>query len=401
MAEPSPKPQSTESSTNPKAEAPNSKPNAKPRAEFRHPVLQMMGISRLRIPSRNWMIFWAVTGAIVGGYWYDRSERRKIRQAWKDKVADLANKPMGALELPRKVKVYMGPPPQDYLDTTERHFKRHIKPYLTAAAIDYEVVSEDQQGHIRAEVAEKIRNARRAAEGLPTTGYIPDDLDEKIESKVTRDPTGGIICVGRGAYKEYMAGLQEGWMGPLEEPPKITEKKRERAEAELKKEQEEAEKKAEAEAKGENVDSQQDDEQPKPKVKKAEMCWLTAEEYDSATPDPRFYASKQDPIAVMTNPHLMGFLRTPQRFVRFFNQRKVAEECAEQTYAVIMQQVRPFNALTDADLGIQDEEDWPHKWKQRGEDNNSEWMRPFKVDDRIAAHLEVYDPKVARDSSGN
>ncbi|GMF82905.1 unnamed protein product [[Candida] boidinii] len=30
---------------------------------------------------------------------------------------------------------------------------------------------------------------------------------------------GGIICVGRGAFKEYMNGLHEGLLGPLTAPP--------------------------------------------------------------------------------------------------------------------------------------------------------------------------------------
>ncbi|ANB11458.1 Tim54p [Sugiyamaella lignohabitans] len=185
---------------------------------YTNPALQAMGIPRLRLPSRNWSIFWALTLTVTGVYAHDRYQRKQIRQKWKDRVSHLAAQPMNPLELPRKVTVYIAPPPADYLDLGFAHFRQYIKPILVAAAIDYEVRSESRQGEIRALVAEEIRNQRRSDAGLPTTGEQNDDLDDMIASKVYRDNTGGVICVGRGAYKEYMNGLHEGWLGPLEAP---------------------------------------------------------------------------------------------------------------------------------------------------------------------------------------
>lgn len=189
---------------------------------YTNPALQAMGIPRLRIPSRNWMIFWTLLGGFTGMYAYDRYERRKRRQTWKDRVSHFAKVPMGAMELPRKVTVYIAPPPSDYMDVSMSHFKQYVKPILVSAAVDYEVKGESRQGEIRHMVAEEIRNKRRVAQGLPPSESDPetkkDALDKQIEQNLDRDQTGGIIIIGRGAYKEFLNGVQEGWLGPLENP---------------------------------------------------------------------------------------------------------------------------------------------------------------------------------------
>lgn len=268
--------------------------SSKPTAEaapkktgYTNPALRAMGIRQLRLPSRNWMIFWTVVGTISGGIYYDRHERKKVRQQYKDAVAYLGERPLGGLEIPRKITVFVAPPPGDYLDHVLTHFRAYIKPILTAAALDFEVKQESRQGEIRYVVAEGIRNYRREQMGLPkvpsrlmvdeeeynkavaeqnaeverlkagrekhtnpnptfqafnsinnrpgapsspdsqpeeqmsisVAGTIAQEqLDKEITSKLEFNPESGVICVGRGAYKEYLAGLHEGWLGPLEDP---------------------------------------------------------------------------------------------------------------------------------------------------------------------------------------
>ena len=41
---------------------------------------------------------------------------------------------------------------------------------------------------------------------------------------------GGIICVGRGAYKEYLSGVHEGLLGPLEKPQSVIDEETKLAE---------------------------------------------------------------------------------------------------------------------------------------------------------------------------
>lgn len=262
--------------SDPKSEAPKTAPKAARKPGYSNPALRAMGLPAIRLPSRNWMIFWSVCATIGGGIYYDRTERKKIRQQYKDSVAFLGEKPMTGLEIPRKVTVFIAPPPGDYLDHVQTHFRAYIKPILTAAALDFEVKEENRQGEIRYVVAEGIRNYRREKLGLPKvpsrlmvdeeehsrlvgeqqaeqdrlkegrpkngpsfTAFTQfnnkkadeasvsaatlstqqqEALDKEITAKLEFDPESGVICVGRGAYKEYIAGLHEGWLGPLDDP---------------------------------------------------------------------------------------------------------------------------------------------------------------------------------------
>lgn len=97
-------------------------------------VLQYTGIppswldKRPRLPSRNWLIFLSVTSTVAGYYIYDRQQCKKIRQEYVEKVKDLAEQPMGSMELPRLVTVYgakwVGD--QEY-DRSMRYFRKYVK----------------------------------------------------------------------------------------------------------------------------------------------------------------------------------------------------------------------------------------------------------------------------------
>ena len=97
-------------------------------------VLQYTGIPpswldyRPKLPSRNWLIFWTVTSTVTGYYVYDRRECKRIRQAYVDRVSHLAERPLGILEPPRKVRVYgcKWPGDEDY-NASIKYFRRYIK----------------------------------------------------------------------------------------------------------------------------------------------------------------------------------------------------------------------------------------------------------------------------------
>lgn len=394
---------------------------------FSHPALKAMGIPTLRVPSRNWLIFWAVTGTIAGWITYDRYERKQIREQWKQKVSYLATQKMNPLEMPRRVTVYVAPPPGDYLDASLTHFRQYIKPVLTASATDFDLRTENRQGEIRHRVAEEIRNRRRAELGLETSDpAFKDELDKTIESGLQYDTTGGVICVGRGAYKEYMHGLQEGWLGPLEAPaedPTSTTDSDDVAafptrEDDLrdimgeKKEEEEQQQQPQEQpqqsSEPETLDQQQDQ---AAEEKKTESSGEDEEKKEKQAPVPKPFipltklseaelsaefrrAAEQgnlaDPMAIINQPHILGFLNTPIRLYRFFNRRHLADRMGAATAAVVFAQSRPFTAEDD-DACIQEEHDWPKKWKQKGLDKGSEWMIDLKVDDRIRENLRIYE----------
>lgn len=407
----------------PAAEAAPVKP---PRSKgYTNPALQAMGIPRLRIPSRNWLIFWGVVGSLSGMYFYDRYERQNKRQLWKDRVSQFAAAPMGALDLPRKVKVYIAPPPADYLDISMSHFRQYIKPILVAAAVDYEVMTENRQGEIRYMVAEEIRNKRRKSLGQPTSELDPenrkDALDRQIEQNLNRDQAGGVIIVGRGAYKEYMNGIQEGWLGPLEDPnpkePEAVEKPLEpisdkpveslsdalsevnfdaAAESPLdspldtspidsetaKKEADHSEfpdrEKDLADILGHEPEKKEGEDESEEKKKKAKKPpvpkpFITGMAANSGRnggpkiwaeeiPSPTEFAVARpedisDPISIISHRHVLGFLNFPIRIYRFYTRRYLADELGGATAAAIFAATRPFDAATDPDALLVEEKE--------------------------------------------
>lgn len=365
---------------------------SEPKAEFRHPVLSMMGISRLRVPSRNWLIFWGVTGTLVGGYYWDRTERKKVRDYWVQKVAYLGQQPITPYDVPRKLTVYVAPPPNDFIDAGLQHFRNFIKPVFTSAAVDHELVFEERQGYIRSKVAQNIRKWRKSQQ---LSNVPQDDLEAKIDSKWIRDMTGGTVIVGRGAYKEYMSGLQEGWFGPLERPQFVQD---------LIDKQDEEEKERLLTRKRENAaatdgareidylneeDYKQDRKASLHRKFPVEPAYVRTKDLAELELPAEFAQHIPDPISVVRHPHLLGVLMAPVRIYRWLNQRYLAEEMGRQAAGIVFAQTRPFE-LEDANLAASDEEDWPNRFKSNGVDNDSEWMREFHVDPRIAAALRVY-----------
>lgn len=535
----------------PKADsgASNAPKDAKPARKpgYTNPALRAMGIRQLRLPSRNWMIFWTVCGTIGGGIYYDRHERKKVRQQYKDAVSYLGEKPLSGLQVPRKVTVFVAPPPGDYLDHVLTHFRAYIKPILTAAALDFEVKQESRQGEIRYVVAEGIRNYRREKMGLPkepsrlmvdeeeynklvaeqnaeverlkagrenkpnpnptfqafsqinkptsdepemsvaVAGTISQEqLDKEITSRLEFDPESGVICVGRGAYKEYLAGLHEGWLGPLQDPrPDEDTRKAYEEFPDRDRDDEDALGQLKEPVQVEQVDTLQgttemvkdisesisesngvttttdvvqtpagpedvvteeikkpktlkemtpeewDPKAPLPEIKRKPVPkpYITPDEYSEAELS-EYYASGFEnastahstvssninqqpndlhspsgsgtafvdqfffsPIAVIPHRHIMGFLNTPLRIVRYFNKRAIADEVGAATVVAVTGDTRPFDCNKDQDILLSEESDWPSKWVKKGQDNGSEWVQPVKVDQRVMEKVKVYQPK--------
>lgn len=83
---------------------------------------------RPKLPSRNWLIFLSFTSSVIGFYVYDRQQCKRIRQSYIDKVKDLAEQPLAALDKPRKVMVYGAkwPGDEDY-DQSLKYFRKYVK----------------------------------------------------------------------------------------------------------------------------------------------------------------------------------------------------------------------------------------------------------------------------------
>ncbi|KAK9432728.1 mitochondrial import inner membrane translocase subunit Tim54 [Lipomyces doorenjongii] len=371
----------------------------------RNPVLVALGIPRLRMPGRNMSIFLGTVLGISGMIYYDRKNRRANRQKWKDRVSYLANETLQPNGMPRKVTVYVAPPPGDHLDVTIAHFTQYVKPVLTAAAIDWELVEAKRQGDIRHQVAEQIRKERRGE------GDSRDELMKAVTDGLKYDTEGGVICVGRGAYKEYLHGLNEGWLGPLEMPasPQL-EKRVDEVHGLLESGDDvtqtavEASKAAEAgvatsqgpdankSIEGDDSEEKQD---KKPAVPKP---YISQADYGSApTPPELARITSFQPIVYIPLPHILGFLNTPIRTYRFFTKRELADRCGRLTASVALSQSRPFIPRIDLAQGMEEENEWPKKWKETALEKGSEWMQDFVVDDRIAERLRVYQLPLIED----
>lgn len=440
----------------------NAKKEAKPRPKivFKNPAFRAMGLKQFTLPLRNWMIFWAVVGLIGGAIYYDNRERKAVRQRLCDQLLPLGEKTYQANELPRKLTIYIAPPPDDYLDESIKLFRKYIKPYFNAAAIDFEIFSERRQGDIRATVAEKIRELRQKhvdervkaeterqqklkdalwsstiarewgkvkgvfskrqskeeeEENQPTTPvkdlYKPLDVlglykvmePVKVVKDDALDPihAGGVVCIGRGAYKEYLHGVHEGLLGPLQKPQWLEEQeeqeRRQRMVNKLK---------TEAKDKGEDpelitldlIDPQQPFEEEKPVTKP----YIKVEDYPNAPLAPELDMSQMvltddgvpavfdQPVYVIPVPNLSGFRNFPRMMYRWFHKRDLAQVMADRSIVVINDAPRPFE-FKDTMAAGEEELDWPKKWVERGKERGSEWVQELVTDDRVVGRMRTYD----------
>ncbi|CCX30117.1 Similar to Mitochondrial import inner membrane translocase subunit tim54; acc. no. Q2UJY4 [Pyronema omphalodes CBS 100304] len=376
-----------------------------------NPALAAMGLPKLRakLPSRNWTVFLTLCTAIGGSVYYDRHHTNKTKQKWINLVSHLAERPLAPMELPRKVTVYLCAPPGDSLQVAREHFRDYIKPVLNAAAVDFDVVEGKKMGELRHKVAENIRKERRGDPKGPV-----EEVRER--NGITYKEEGGVVVVGRVAWKEYLRGLQEGWLGPLEAPPSeekpipeaaapvvegIDALVAEKTEAEIKEE-----------AKKTEEDKKKADEEAARKKNAIPEPLLRVEDFEKAEL-PKSMPTVFEPAAVISFPHILGFLNTPTRMVRYFNKRKMADEVCREAAAVALGINRPFitepepagtmsapeeveeglkatKVLGEVDALAHEEKDWLKKVWEEEKYQGGEWPSPITVDSRILSRLRKF-----------
>lgn len=103
-------------------------PQSGVRAVLRYTGIPQSWIRRPKLPSRNWLIFLGVTSSLISAYAYDRRKCKEIRQDYVQRVAHLAQQPLGSLELPRKVSVYgCRWPGDDDFNRSVKYFRKYVK----------------------------------------------------------------------------------------------------------------------------------------------------------------------------------------------------------------------------------------------------------------------------------
>lgn len=419
-------------------------------------AFRALGISRLpKLPSRNWLIFWTVVSLGAGGAVYDRLEQRKIVNRFTDQLKPLAQQRMETDVLPRKLTVLVAPPPSDYLETTLKVWRRFVKPLLYYAGLDYEVFEEERQGMIRTYVAENLRQWRRqfveeknVIEGathapvhIPGVPLDPN-LDfrdvvgifyhrkkpEKIvceDSLVDPPFSGGVICLGRGAYKEYIAGIHEGLLGPLDppnvpksEPSKVLDKIEQiediKEEVMIDEPAVDDDRKANLTNKETTeVVTEDKSEAPTPDVEDKRVLARHIEPQDYQTAKlpgklPNEFGRDaqgrpillHQPLTVIPIPNLIGFFTIPQKIYRFYTRREYVESVCEQISGLVKQKdIQVFDYPRDLNLALNEEEDWPEKWVAKGREKNSEWTQPVIADSRVTSMLFICGPHAEGDSN--
>lgn len=342
----------------------------------------MMGLPALprKLPSRNWLIFWTLTGTLTASIIYDRREKRRATARWAASVAHLAKEPLpnnNASAMPRKLTIYLAAPPGDGLRTAQDHFREYVKPVLAASGLDWEFRQGRQQGDIRAVVAEEVRKRRRRAEGEEEVIDEKDlaTTEEHIEQWrrehgiAEYDGVRGDIVIGRHTWKEYLRGLHEGWLGPLRMPPH-----------------------AQPDPEPEVVESEEGQEK-RPKRPIQPKPYNSVEDYATAHL-PIHIPDELAPSTAVPFPHILGFLNTPIRTYRYLTRRRLADEIGREVAAACLCTYREYKELGDANS----EQQWEQQAALAHEEKN--WVKTvWKSDEEEAIQEKKEKAATADDAS--
>jgi import inner membrane translocase subunit TIM54 len=345
--------------------------------------------------------------------------------------------------MPRKLTMYISAPPGDSIVQAREHFQEYVQPILVAAALDWDAVEGRREGDVRAGLAERIRRARRK---LGETGKesVKDEKEEDAQDVLEAarkradirewEGLGGDIVVGRHTWKEYVRGLHEGWLGPLDDPrpPAVEETKvpavenpavpiadsvEATSDTTLPTSQllaDDASPTAVHESPKPEEPEKSKEEEPKKKKKTQTLPFNTTADYNNSQLSPHC-PSEIGPSAVIPLPHLLGFLNFPIRMYRFLNRRQNAEEIGRQTAAAVLGVYRPFdtpgesrfeggqdssnvdenksNKWEQQRLLAHEEPEWHKSVKERKEDDERErvWLDDMVLDPRIAERMRRFE----------
>ena len=319
-------------------------------------VADELGLPNLpkRLPSRNWLIFWGVVISFTGAKMYDTREKKKAQQKWCDLVAHIGQQKLDVRQMPRKLTVYLSAAPGDGMGSSRQYFKDYIKPILVAAAMDYEVIEGRKEGDVRYGTAEQIRRLRRKKGEHANTEQEMDTAMaiDLLRERIMVEPEPGVrgdLVLGRHTWKEYIRGIHEGWLGPLDEPPEpALEPSPIHPPTESRTENPEATTSPEA-AENNLADQDKPPEEKKEEEKKEgekkktypPPSYLSIREYSIAPLSPHA-PTTLEPSEPIHMQHLLGFLKTPQRIYNWLNRRSLQEHIGRQTASIVLANYRPY-----------------------------------------------------------
>ena len=278
--------------------------------------------------------------------------------------------------MPRTITIFLSAPPGDGLRAAREHFHEYVKPVLVAGALDWEVIEGRREGEVRAGLASKIRRVRRRSgenvEMQETEETTEDRLEEFRRGAQIKNWDGvqGDLILGRHTWKEYVRGLHEGWLGPLDppqssEPPPndqtsfsepfsdtvtsstppsplnasantsttssaspILDPDQSQQEPSI------AEQEGSPQSESPTQDPQKSPDKSAPK-KSVTPPYILPTVYSISSLSPEVPATLA-PSTVLPFPHLLGFLNTPTRVYRFLNRRHLADETGRSVATLVL-----------------------------------------------------------------
>lgn len=301
-------------------------------------------INTIKCPSKPWIVFFLSFFPFSGLIIYDKNEKKKIIEKYCNKVRFLSEKPMDPLELPRKVKIYMSLPPGNDIWMIQNHFQEYIRPILQAGAVDYEIIQGNKEGDLQRQVSEEIFQYRRGESGLsPKMCKVMANVRPSTEEN-------SAIIIGRHSLKEYLAGVHDGWLKPLESSSVLLNSSK--ASVNILKES-----------------------APSVLSKKDSQSHLPV---DVTIPTLQF----------IPYPYVLGFLNMPVRIYRFLNRRFLAQSIASKTVDIILSSHTRLWTDDDEYLGEEECRGWPKQYRTRT--TAGVWTDNFALDKRIMNHVYLY-----------
>ncbi|KAK0268348.1 mitochondrial import inner membrane translocase subunit tim54 [Friedmanniomyces endolithicus] len=421
-----------------------------------NPAFRMMGLPRLRLPSRNWLIFLSLSGSIASAILYDKYETRRTKQKWCDVVSHLAREPLDTKNMPRKLTIYLAAPPGDGLRSAREHFHNYVKPILVAGAMDWDVVEGRKEGDVRHKTAERVRRKRRRrGEG---EALEEEELQKEYAMELMRERNGtgeypgvsGDLVVGRHTWKEYVRGVHEGWLGPVDQPtvvPAVVEGAEDSAAATHVPGHSSL---GDAAAKGAakvlaptpqpdtdisatlDADSNSptalgtptpsetlpSEDAPKEEEKASKprnpAPYLLPSAYPTATLSPSI-PEVIGPSIILPFPHILGVRNTHVRIYRFLTRRRLADEIGRDVAAAVLgASYRSFDAVPapsrtedggagdsvpeqTAVLAREEGEWWKSVHRAREEGEESVWIEGMALDERVAGRMRRFELSAAEE----
>lgn len=384
------------------------------------------------------MIFWTITGSFASAVIYDKYQTRRAREKWCNLVSHIPDEHLSTKTMPRKMTIYLAAPPGDGLRIAREHFHNYVKPVLVAAAMDWDVVEGRKEGDVRFKTAERIRKKRKRSgegeqqnEGEPEeTQYTVEALREKSGTK-DYDGVAGDLVVGRHTWKEYVRGLHEGWLGPVDGPKQVedgtsageltqthqdgrtsvgdaavnTAAEAVTSDSSSEQQPQDASPTSDTTGDSEKPSDEKKDEEEKPKPRQPPP-YIQPSEYPLAT------ASSNTPDLLgpsigIRMPHILGFRNTPIRIYRFLTRRNLADSIGRDVAAAVLASHRPYNSASLVDessssvnssenteqnkvLEYEEKDWWKTTFQPRKEHEESVWIEDMVLDDRIASRMRAF-----------